>query len=102
MDVRPIEMVHIINKSTEVTKIQNDDVHRYLNMQQYIAEEQKLEIKRRTQNVNDIERTYQENNINEDAHSSNGQDLNRYKNSKKRDELEDAKRPMGSFIDIIV
>ncbi|AEE96083.1 hypothetical protein [Mahella australiensis] len=105
MDVRPIEMLHVINKSAEVSRIQSNDQHRYINMQQYMAEEAKIQLEHRMAEVNYPEQAYADNNISEDDQNKSQYQPNRNRNEDKEGndkEKEDVIRPSGSVIDIMI
>jgi hypothetical protein len=103
MDVRPIEMLHVINKSAEVSRIQSNDQHRFINMQQYMAEEAKIQLEHRMAEVNYPEQAYADNNISEDGQSKSQYHSNENrKEDKEENDEKNAVRPSGSVIDIMI
>ncbi|WP_291955388.1 hypothetical protein [Mahella sp.] len=103
MDVRPIEMLHVINKSAEVSRIQSNDQHRYINMQQYMAEESKIQLEHRMTEVNYSKQAYADSNISPDDQSKSEYQPSRNRHEDKEgNDKEDAIRPSGSVIDIMI
>lgn len=101
MDVRPIEMLHIVNKAIEVSKIQSENQNYYVNMQQSVALEDRVEMERRKERVN------RSNNLPaDDKVSPDNKRRRNYRSLQKhsKGDNEDDKKtlPMKSSIDIMI
>lgn len=101
MDVRPIEMLHIVNKAIEVSKIQSENQNYYVNMQQSAVLEEKIEMERRKERVNRFNNLPADDKVSPDGKRQ--QDHRSFQKHSEGDEKDDKKTsPMKSRIDIMI